>query len=95
MATQLYAATRSILLRSKRQALCANNLAKARTTGCHQHDPRQNPGSLLRHIALHAPVLLAIETAQAMYHTGKSRLSLNDDSQQSGHYIIGKLQDIA
>lgn len=95
MITQLYVAARSILLQLKRQALCANNSAKACAIGCCQHNPRQNPDSLLLDIALHTLVPLGIETPQAMRLTGKSRLGLNDDPQQNGHYIIGKLQDIA
>ncbi len=95
MVSELYAATRGILLRPRRQVLCAINLPKARTTACRQHNPGQTPGSILRHIVLHTPVPLAIQTPQAMRHTGKSRLGLNDDSQQRGHYIIGELQDMA
>ncbi len=95
MVSELYAATRGILLRSRRQVLCAINLPTARTTACRQHNPGQTPGSLLRHIALHAPVPLAIQTYQAVRHTGKSRLGLNDDSQQRGPYVIAKLQNMA
>ena len=80
MVTQLDAATRNMLFPAQRQALCTIiNLANASTTACGQHTLGQSSGSLLRHIVLHVPIPFAIETRETMRHTGKSRLSLNDD----------------